>query len=282
MDETIAGYINTAFSPEIQALIFKSFDIYEKFDYTNVEEDFIDLIMDASNMHSEDLHDKFIILINEKLDYIVGQHKITLSKDTTLSQRIEFCEGLYRLQYMEDYTGISNALESLEPNDEILALIMSDVTSLTDIEIREIIEDFNPIVLASLKSFIATKDKEEIKVENTDLATRIKYFFHLFERNSIGRNLVSVVLIGQRFSEYLPFVKEEIIKGSDEDIAFNLYSVLILSIDGYNNPLVVYRKYAEELFTNINKISLIEEFMIKFINQFNEFMKVQNEKNRIS
>lgn len=282
MDETLVGYINTAFSPELQEQIFKSFDIFGKFEFTNVEEDFIGMIMNASYTHSEDLHDNFLILLNEKLDFVIKQHKLKVSDDASIGQKLELCNGLYRIQSLEDYQPLMLTLESMETNEDKTISILSDITNFSEVELMDLIEEVNPIFLVTLKSFIMTKDIDEPIVESDDLVTKAKYFFSLFEQNTIGRNLAAFVLIGQEFNQYLKFISEEIVAGTNQDIALNLLSVMVLSKDGYKNPLILYRQICGDLFTDVNKIAQVEEFLIKFLNQYNEYLKVQDEKNRVS
>jgi len=247
---------------------------------------FIDLLNNANFKSNEDLYDTFIIEVNKILDFILKEHEIIVTKETTLYEKNELLSSLLLIQDLEDYTPIARVLESLEPDADQLSSILGDLCMLDQTKLLEIIEWFNPNILFKLKEFVAIK--EELREtsndnNNLDLISGLRLFFKCFEGFSLGKILLeNNCIIGAKFADYLKFVESDIIMDSNEVTALNIYSVLIISSDGYNTPLLTYRKHSYELLQDLNKVSKIEVILLQLISKFEEYRKAQSEQNRLS
>src|SRR5574343_171603 len=281
MDNPIASYISEVFTPEQKENLLNSFQLFEDFELKNYEEDFIGIIMMESYHHTEDILNFFYELLNEKLDYILSEHRLKVSSDCSISFKNELLRGLNRILSLEDYTPILRVLESLETNESKFSSILSDITSLSEVEILENVVEISPVMLTSLKSYALVKDKKENDIPSQDLIEKTSAFFNCFERDSIGKQLVSVILLGQKFKDYLPFIKDEILSGSEEDVAFNILSVMVFSKDCYNDFISGFRNNSSLLFDDIRKSTILDQYIIKFSGMFNEFWSIQIEKNRL-
>ena len=242
--------------------------------------------MNTDKMTSDAVQDQFINELNIKLDYVLQQHTIVLNNDSTISQKNEILTGLARLQHLEDYTGVINTLESLEPDEEQLATILSDVCSLDVSTVMELVESFDPSILEVLKRYIYQKEAEnETKVDaDLKLIEGFKVFNEAIGKDNVGTKLLeSGVISGQKFETYLPFAEDSIVVERNPDkTAENFLSLLILSIDGYNSPITVYRKYSYQILQNLNTVSDIEVRVLNLISKYSELKKALDEKNRLS
>ena len=282
MDNSVAVYISEVFSPEQRDDILTSFDLYEDFELQNYDEDFIELIMMMSYDTTENTFDTFQSVVHKKLDYIVNEHRVKLIPGVSLYKKNEILKGLSRLLTLEDYTPVLTMLETLETTEIKFANILSDLTSLDEVDILEIVEYVSPVTLVSLKSYATTKETVSDADVNYELMSRASAFFKCFEQDTIGKQLAPVSLLGQTFKDYLAFVKEELITDDNHLTVLNILSVLILSSDGYKDLLTGYRNNSNLLFDDIRKASLLEELVIKYNGQFNEYWSIQIEKNRLS
>lgn len=285
MDELISTYVENTFTEELKHEIYRSFSLFDYFEHQNALSGLIDILNDASYMDSNALKDKFVLELHSQLDYVLQQHNIRVTPEATLEEKNEIISALALIQNLEDYSGIITLLESFESDDLQLATILSDLCMLDYTRILSLIEYFDPHILQLLKDFIYSKENEAAGEDKQPLAVvaNAKLFFTQYGKENIGGNLIdNDVNMGSKFETYLPFVDEDLVVESDEQTAMNILSLLYLSIDGYNAPLLVYRKYSYQLLHDLNRVSKIETLIVKTINLFEEFKKAHNEKARLS
>lgn len=286
MDELISAFLDNYLTDEFREEVLRSFDLFDFYEYHQAYSGFIDLLTDQSNMSSDDLKDRFIIELNSKLDYILEQHTIILIDTATTHQRNEILTSLAHIQKLEDYTGIIRLLESFTDDHETLAIILSDSTLLSSEDIMSIVKEFNPSMLQTLKTYIYQKEEETTVSEelNLNLIDNFKIFCKYTGNNTLGAEfLKNSVLIGDRFSTYLPYAQDSLVVSTDIEVtSLNILSLILLSIDGYNSPLLVYRKYSYQILNDLNMVSKVEIKILDHIAKYSEYKKAYFEKNRLS
>ena len=62
-----------------------------------------------------------------------------------------------------------------------------------------------------------------------------------------------------------------------ETSALNMLSVLYLSTDGFNSPIITYRKYSSRVFNDLDAISRVEVKLLGYIAKVEELLKAKNE-----
>lgn len=285
MDILVSEYVNQTFTEEYKQDIFTSFDLFEKFNYLDYEESFIDVINNQSYLTGSDLKDNFVIELNKKLDYVINQHEIYLTDEATVEDKIEVMSALYIFQNLEDYTGIIRMLESFESDYEILSVIISDLCMFTSTRLMTILDSFSPNLLINMKLYInnleTTQDNQDERADSKILVNLKKYFDFLKEDCLAKYFVRDGIQIGQRFYSYISYCENSIVSSYDEITAKNFLSILLMSSDGYNNPLMVYRKYSYRILQDLNRVSSVETHVIRLLNNFNERKKAEDEKNRL-
>lgn len=280
MDEILKDYIESTFNFEMKLEIYKSFNLFFDYSLENFEEDFIEITMLESKTAKEDNQDRFIILLNEKIDFIVRAHQLKLSEEATLEQKNELLRALFRLQSLEDYTGVISILETTESNLEKFAIIIADISNLDEATVHELVISDDFTLLASLKSYIYLKEDSEYQEvnESEEVVEQAKHFFKFFDGDYVGRRLAKSVLLGQRFESYLPFIEDSIVVPDNDETAINILSIIYISSDTFNDPLNSYRKHSLRILHDLNAVSKIEEHVIGLIGKFEEYKKVKSEK----
>lgn len=279
MDELIVAFINDSYSDELKQEIYKSFILFDKFEYDLAYQDFIDLLMYTVNMTNDDVRDNFIRILHSKLDYILQQHTIKLVDDVSLEQKNMILDGLYLVQDLEDYTGIIRELESFNTDHEQLATVLADLCSVEQVDILVLIEDFSPVLLTNLKNYIYGKEQLKAQTdvkEHQNIITTLKLFFKLYGEDNIGHSLiVSNVALNQTMELYLEYSKGAIVVDNDHQTASNILSIIYMTSNGINNPIEVYRNYSSNLIGNLNQISRIEALIIRMVAKINEHKQAE-------
>lgn len=286
MDDLINGYVQEHFPEELQAEITRSFDLIDFFEYHQAYSGFTDILMNADNDSTESVHDKFVMEIHSKLNYILLQHTVVMSETAEISDKNEVLTALGRLQHLEDYSAVIHTLESMQSDEEQLSIILSDVCALDQLSIMELIESFNPTILETLKTFVYQIEAErEVSDERPMLLIEgLKLLTAEVCKDSVASKLLQAgILPAQKFETYLSFVGEDLlVQGNVDRTAENILSVLALSIDGYNAPITVYRKYSTQILNSLNLVTEVEVKILGLIAKFSEIKKAYDEQKRLS
>lgn len=285
MDDLLQVFVETYYTDEYQTEVYRSFHLFDFYEYADGFSPLIDIAMSTGSVSSDESTDKFTLKLNEGLDYILEQHSIKLVEEATIFEKNELLYALAYIQNLEDYSAIIAILESLESDEEQLAIILSDLCQLEQIKIMSIVENFNPNILKDLKLFIYGKEKEAIQVSDLDtkIVNNFKLFTQIAGQDTLGYQLVETgIVVGVKFETYLPYVSDLIKQGSPKQIAASILSIIYLSQDGFNNPLLLFRKHSFTLLEDLNLVSNVEVEVIKLVAQLEELKGLQNEKDRIS
>lgn len=285
MNDLLEEFVETYFTEEMQTQIKRSFDLFDFFDFSMAYQGFPNIITDESNLGSDGQVDRFFLELHKQLNIVLEQHSIKMIDTASIYEKNEIIHALAFIQHLEDYTGIIRTLETFEPNEVQLATILSELCMFDQIKIMELVETFNPRMLQTLKKFIYQKEEaaENKDPKDTKIVKHIKFFNSVFKEDNIGAQLArSNILIGEAFETYLDYIQDIVITPDDSRTALNILSVLYLSRDGFNSPLLVYRKYSYRLIQDLDKVSRVEVQLLNHIAKLNEYQKAEDEKVRFS
>lgn len=285
MDELISIFVENYFSEEFQQDVEQLFNLIEFFEYKDAYSGFVDILTDENNQSKDDMKDRFVRELHVKADYMLEQHTLELVSEATLAQKNEILKAFAHMQALEDYTGIICVLESLEPVEVQLSTILSDMTTMDEATLMSLVKKFNPRTLEVLKTYIYSKEQD---VQNSSEPSRVlmknfRAFSEVIGRNNLGVAMVANgMLPGQRFHTYLAYIESSIVGKNDDETAENFLSVIYLSQDGVNAPLLVYRKYSYQVLQDLNLVSRVEIKILGMIAKLAEYKKAEDEKARIS
>lgn len=285
LDQSVKIFIDTRYTTELRDEIYRSFNIFELFEYNDASDNFIAIVMQCGNLSNEMISDQILEELHRCLNYVLNEHEVKLTSDTNIAQKNEICLGFYRLQYLEDYNNIIQTLEGFQDDTTQLSLVLSAVCDFDDIVIFPLISEFNPEILLSLKEFIYEKERtaEESIPVNAPMMRQLKTLFGIASELTIGQTLLDAgVLLGSRFVTYLQYLNVEDLGTAHKHIAENLLSVIYLSDDGYKNPLLTYRSNSAKILSDLDKITGVEACISSLIDKVNTVLKVNDDKIRVS
>ena len=285
MNDLIDLYVDTYLSEELQEEVHRSFNLFTFYEHNTAYEGLIDILNDASNQTTDTTQDLFMKELHRQLDFMLQEHTIVMTEETSLYQKNEILLALAHIQELEDYTPIIVTLESSMEYDEQLSVILEDMTMLDQATILSIVEDFSPKFLSLLKEFIYIKEENVPQVNRSakPIVDRYRHFTAALGETGLGVNMIdNGMLLGQRFVDYLTFVEKDMITDNDEQTAMNILSVIYLSSDGVNSPFLVYRKYSYRLLQDLNRVSKIEVLILGMIAKLTEYKKALDEQARLS
>lgn len=277
MDEIIEYFVENYFTEEARDEIYVSFELFGNFDYKLAFEGFIDILTYTDDISSDDIKDKFVIELHDKLDYIFTEHLIVLNDDASITQKNELLKALYLIQHLEDTTPIIRMLESLESDEEKIATILSDLCELEKVDVMLLIESFESNLLDKLKYFVYNKEQSEYTevVDVRDNITNLKVFFQEYGTANIGYALVSSeVMLGEDLSTYLQYVKDDVATADVKETAVNILSLLYMSKGGSNDTISLFREHSADILPNLNIISKVEVHIMQMINKVAEIATV--------
>ncbi len=286
MDDILALFVETYYNEQQADDINKALDLFDYFEYNQAFPGLIDIVAEHSATSNENLIDSFTAAINQRLNFLLEQHTVKLVDEATIDQKNQILNALGHLQKLQDYSGVIGVLESLEDDTEKLTNILSDHVLMDQTELMTLIVSFSEDLLTKLKEYIyAVEDAtpSEDEPARLDIISNLKLFNEFTE----GKTIAAVAMqdgsrVSERFSTYLAFFKDEIVTKDTDQTAANLLSVLFMSIDGYNSPLLVYRKYSLSILNDLTLVSKVEVSLLNLIASYSEFKKVKHEATRLS
>lgn len=281
MDPVIEAYIEQTFHPEKCQIIIQIFDVLEAFAYPDYQSPYVNLIMTMDNYNQQDVQDHFTTLLHEQLDYVVHAHLIRLNEATPLWEKVNICEALAKIQNLDDYSNIAVVLESELDPEEKMADVLSQCCALTVHGLLPYIFNVEDSVLKQLKKYIQEKEETEgvTLTSFTELQKKIiknlrsfKAFLEEEKRHAVGIFLLeNNVLIGQPLERYVPFV-DECLRASDyEQVALDIYSLILLTDEGFNNPIHHFKKHTGLLLDDLHSISKVDILVNQIAGRFEMF-----------
>jgi hypothetical protein len=284
MNDAITLYIDQAFHPDLGSLLHEALGLFEAFGLELQEARFIDLLMNEEVLTDDALQDGFITLVHQGLGEILQAHRITLQEhDVELWDKLQLLKALYQVQDLSDYAELLPILESELSPLEKLGELAAQQSLLRPTDLDRIIAEFDPLILDQLKAMIYHRTQTQEALENryTDTQRAIIENLRAFKRFCLHRSegylpmglqmAETYVLIGRPFRAYLSYLQEAFHELNLELLAFNLLSVLLLSEDGYQHPLSVYREHSERLLDDLPTITKVDVHLLNLAQQFDRF-----------
>lgn len=286
MEEIINVFVENHFTEEFTEQVHISFGLFTALDYDLPFQAFADMAMNESSVDTSTMKDTFVLKLHEHLNFVLTQYKIKLVDWAKIEEKNEIIRALVAILHVEDYTGIIRSLETMEPDEVQLSEALSEFTTFDITKIMELLEEVSPVTIQTLKNFIYEKEKAEELQNYTEpkIIRHMRFFNEVFGKDNLAYHMVSgQMLTGQTFETYIPFVIQVYNPAADiKKTALDILSVLFISSDGFNSPLLTYRKNSHKLIDELNVITKVEVEILNHIAKLAEHKKAADEKARVS
>jgi hypothetical protein len=287
MDELIATYIENTFHPELVDTIHRAFALMDSFQLPDYETAFINLLMVEDLEMSQNVQDHFTTILHQKLDELLHAHLIKPMEASHLHEKVGLLTALFNVQHLSDYTSIIHTLEASYDDGERLAEILSHCCELTPLAIENMIDDFNPSILETLKQYVYAleKDNNIVLTDQALLERKIIQNLRLFKEfikndakpvTPLGLFMLeSDAMVGQDLELYVPFVDAQLKHTDYPKLAVDVFSLLLLTEKGYLNPLGEFKKCSGWLLDDLTAITKVDPLIVSLSSAFEKFKHVK-------
>lgn len=288
LDELIYGYTIDNYTPQLSDELFRSFELLFVFDKGFNDSEFVELVMDKDNQDNENLKDIILAKLKAKINYVLAEHTIKLQPETDFFICNEILSSLLLLQSLDDYTDVATILESQLDKEEKLATVIAYTSTLRESDVYPVLDSFSEDLITSILSYIYEQEKTNGEKSN-DLVNKILKKLQLLksfiaENTALGITLVKHnIRIGEPFNMYLSHIVDHLASvKSIPQKALDVLSVLMISSDGYNLPLISFRKYSNLLSMDLITISKIDAAITSILGDFEKhILDIENAKTKL-
>ena len=289
MDPLIVYYLEHTFSPEQLEDLLSSFALMETFELPHYQQKYIDLISNSEHMSSAIVQDTFYSLVRTDTIDILKRHGVKTTDYATLAQLIEIATSLAILQNLENPEPVLITLEGLEDDTTKIFRIISDYTVMSEFDLYTVIESVEPKLLQAIKQVCislenANEDSKEVnQTVHIELLKMLSEYCKDSVITPVGIELVKTGFkVGYRFSDYIGSIRGTNVEKTYEDVAKDVYSLLVISSDGIAAPLVIFKKYSDQLFDSFSVAMEVERHLTAFIKNFQEYTESVRAQNSVS
>lgn len=277
MNDLIEKYIATQFHPDLGIELHRAFRIFDLFGLENYSLDFESILMQESILMSDEMRSWFLNTFHDKLNDIFEQCSITLTSDVDIYHKNEILFALDTVQHLLDYQDVLPLLEADLLNEEILASILFLYCELSQEVLLDSIQSVKTVLITTMKKYFNDKDTNKSMLpDNTTTMKELIYInklFYTYNKNeeTLGSKLINAeALLDRSIDEYLAMVGDIDLKRPIRNVTLDVYSILILTYDGYIETLQTYRKNSH-LFFGAEDITLVQKVDIELTNQIQRF-----------
>jgi len=282
MEDMHKTFIRHLFVPSVADDVERTFSILSLFDFSNYVYSLNELIMQENYTSREDMCSNVMSLIHSYIDYILNLHGIKVNPETPLFVHNEILYTVYLLQDKESLKLVQPIITSHANSVDLFSSIVSLLTQFDESYIYTLIEDVSDNFIKLLKD----KIDQELLIESFDDTDEDKItsaknviLFSKFSKveNLLGLKMIkSGFLINAAFNLYLPFIKEYMDQYRDPDyFIHHLYSVIMMSEEGYKDTYLGYRILGPSLSNNVQEFLNIEKKMNSIHLEFTSFKRAQ-------
>ena len=275
VDEILYSYIIDSYTPQLADELFRSFELLFVFDKGFNDSEYVDMVMDKDNQDNENLKDVILAKLKAKIQYVLLQHTIKLQPDTEFYIYNEILASLLLLQSLDDYSDVASILESQLDKEEKLASIIAYTSTLRETDIYPVLDTFSEDLLTTILAIAYEREKSSNTTDSSDLKDKILKRLHklqtfIGDNTALGITLTKHnIRVAEPFDMYNSHITDYLHTVNNiPQKALDILSVLMISSDGYNLPLVSYRKHSHLLSMDLVTTSKIDAAITGIIGDF--------------
>lgn len=288
MTPEIEYFIDNFIIEDNKANIKTAFDLLDELGVEDYQERFVSLMMIESDIETSQLVDSFTLLINNLIDDLLKLHGVVFNDIVYLETKNKVLEALVSLDSLESKDFILAILESSNDEVEKFCEIITHLTDLNFMYLFNAVESINPSLISKINEiFSANANKlTEEEIDKRDFTNKIisklkQLRIFINYDKAVGFTLVNNnTVLGSNFNQYSTYAVKQFEHLTNEEIAKEVFILLTLSDEGFEQPLITFRKYSQNLFSDLDKITKIDIILNRLIMQFDKFI-LENQSNQL-
>lgn len=288
MDASIADYVEKTYTPEMQAVLKKGFDLFDRLNLETAEGFVLNILNDIENADTEFVSTNVLGVVEGTIIQLEKSFGFELMPygDMTLEQRIDFVRGYVDLEDFLDHDAVIRICETDMTDAEKLAEAVGLVADMGVETLMSLILNVDEAALMTLSRIHQSAVPNEERAEEIELPavsdeqmTQVKAYelfmkeFHLtvdcYQMIRIG------FPIGAPFQLYWQQYKDVILTADRATLAKEIIGLFLLSKEHWTNPILAFTNISEELFDTVNVISECNIEVRKLMGSFVKF-KAEN------
>lgn len=248
-NEVVDYYIRENLNPSLRGIVLRTFYLFNLYGLNDYENDIFNVLSAEDQNDPGNMQDTVLDIIEYTVNYILMDHTLILTPETNLHTRNEFLWALYQLQDLNDYTIIIDIIEDSNISDEEkLAMVISNYSTLTVPDVLIAVEQFNSAILDKLLelSYNIKEVTNNPDVYYQRIAIGRVYVYNQFVKDTykcIDTSAINMtdngIVTYKDFDNYIMFFKDYI-NSSGLQLAADYLSVIYMSKNWKDDPIALF------------------------------------------
>lgn len=282
MDDVINVFVQNTYTVEQQEDIYQALGIFRAFNYLDIFPTIEALLTKDSTHDSTSLTDGLTLMIAAGQDYLLDQHGIRLSDETTMAFNNVVLRVLLQVQMLEDPLPVLRVIENSESPEVKFATICAMYSQPHETSFLQVLELLRPVFLKNLANYLyAQEDGLAVATEDIpDIVEAVRLFKESFGINPVVRTILDIgTVMGENFELMIPLFNEFRELVTDEKVLVEaLMFLLMMSSDGVKDPMGVFARYSSILVGDLTAADRLGRTLGEMYNTMTRLKESQIEK----
>ena len=279
LSEGLSSYIATQFTPEMQVNLETSFTLLHAMGLRYYEDRFLQILSLQGSIDSEEVCAAFMAALFAMLSDVLDQHHIRIDPDSEvrLAELNELVGFLLLVQSLEDTEQLSYRLSGFDSPRAIISDLLAYYTLTPKYRWAEIVSDVQEDLLIALHLLVQDKQnpEDDPRYSQAYLAGWKDFCEYTEGTDCLGKQLSAT---GHRAVSLDHLLSEERVQVWIEDTvhvqperALDLWSLLALSRDYQELPLLGFEKNASLFCPDLEQVSRMKQILSRMLADFSDW-----------
>jgi hypothetical protein len=272
-------FIDTYIVEDSKKDILESFDILDDLEI-EYNDTFISILLTEGDVENAQLVDNFKNTLEKMIADALKLHGIVLTEEASLEFKNKIMHAIINISFYEGKDDLAAILDSSEETNYKFAELIEEVTELNLMDVFNKIETINPDIFKRLSEIFNRKlihiNEDELEKEafKNKIITKLKNIKILTKYDkALGFTLVnSNIVLGSDFGQYATYADKHFEYLNNDEIAIEVLILLTMSNEGFDKPLITFRKYSQDLFSDLDKITKIDIKLNNLVIAYDKFI----------
>lgn len=277
-DDEILGYILGNYSPEYAADLQAALSLLYSFG-VDIQETLCALIYDPSAEDIDAHRVEFSNSIQQAVTLLIATHGVDI-EDTKLGEANAILSALQLVQDADNPVPYLRILElNTIDNEEKLVRILKDFCYLNESKLHMFITGVTDTLIGLLYTRLLQLEQQNLTEETPEsdplvIVNNFRQFEACFGKNTFGHALLfSGMRVGLPIRLYLAYLDSSSHSAERDQVALDIFSLLLLGEDTYQSPVTAYRGMTEALIGDLKEAQAVEVELQKIQEKFEQFKK---------